>query len=130
MQFLRAVCQGWPRNFLFWTFVISWNQKWANKQIIIKENEILSIDFHAVGMAIARPLGFEIDFARNPISGSAAWFFVIIVKFIFTAIFEIKKHVKNSLTPKKFHFRSPIFINEYPDSVGVKSVRVVKINLM
>ena len=34
---------------------------------------------HAVGMAVARPLGFEINFVRNPISGSAAWFFIIIL---------------------------------------------------
>ena len=27
---------------------------------------------HAVGMAVARPYGSEIDFVRNPISGSAA----------------------------------------------------------
>ena len=52
-------------------------------------------------MAVVQPFGFEIDFARNPISGSAAWFFVIIVKFIFTAIFEIKVHVKKFFGPKK-----------------------------
>ena len=60
-------------------------------------------------MAVARLYGFEIDFVRNPISESAALFFVFILKFIFTAIFEIKIYEKNSLTPKKFHFRSPIF---------------------
>ena len=48
-------------------------------------------------MAVAQPLDFEIVFAINPISGSAASFFIIFVKFIFTAIFEIKNHVKNSL---------------------------------
>ena len=42
---------------------------------------------HAVGMAVAQPLDFEIDFARNPISGSAALLFFIILKFIYTAIF-------------------------------------------
>ena len=31
-----------------------------------------SFNSHAVGMAVAQPLDFEIDFARNPISGSAA----------------------------------------------------------
>ena len=45
------------------------------------------INSHAVGMAVARLLGAEIDFVRNPISGSAAWFYVIILKFIFTTIF-------------------------------------------
>ena len=44
---------------------------------------------------------------------SAAWFFVIILKFSFTSIFEIIIHEKNSLTPKKFHFRKPIFINQH-----------------
>ena len=42
-----------------------------------------------------QPYGSEIDFVRNPISGSAAWFFVIIREFIFTAIFEIKIHFRS-----------------------------------
>ena len=41
-------------------------------------------------MAVAQPLDFEIEFARNAISGSAAWFSVIILKFIFTAIFDLQ----------------------------------------
>ena len=53
------------------------------------------VNCHAVGMAIAQPLDFEIDFARNPLSGSAASFFVIL-KSLFRAIFEIKVLVKNS----------------------------------
>ena len=40
-------------------------------------------------MAVARPYGFEIDFVRNLISGSAACFLVIILKIIFTPIFNI-----------------------------------------
>ena len=40
-------------------------------------------------MAVARLYGFEIDFAKNPISGSASLFFVLILKFIFTPVFEI-----------------------------------------
>ena len=48
-------------------------------------------------MAVAQLLDFEIDFARNLISESAAWLFVIIVKFIFSAIFQIKNHVKKFL---------------------------------
>ena len=51
-------------------------------------------DSHACGMAVAPPYGFEIDFVRNPISGSAAWFFVIILKFISELIFEVKIHEK------------------------------------
>ena len=51
-------------------------------------------------MAVAQPYGFEIDFVRNPFSGSASWFFVIILKFLFTPIFEIIIHAKNSVAPK------------------------------
>ena len=64
-------------------------------------------------MVVARPLGFEIDFV-NPISGSPAWFVVIILKFILHSFLKSKfMKKKNSLTPKKFYFRSPIFINQY-----------------
>ena len=54
----------------------------------------INFDTHAVGMAVVRSYGFELDFVRNPISGSAAWFFVIILKLILTPIFEIKIHEK------------------------------------
>ena len=60
-------------------------------------------------MAVAQSLDFEIDFARNPISGSAVWFFVIIFKFISTAIFENKNHVKKFLGTKKISFSKPDF---------------------
>ena len=69
---------------------------WTNRSIVLGNEThkvkksgcpLLKSNFHAVGMAVAQPLGFEIDFVRNSISGSAAWFFVIILKFIFTAIF-------------------------------------------
>ena len=77
-------------------------------------------------MAVAQPIDFEIDIARNPISGSAAWFFVIILKFIFTAIFQIKKSCKKFLGTKKFQFQISIptakTISD-PDSVGVKPFR-------
>ena len=55
-------------------------------------------------MAVARPHGFDIDFVRNPIAGSPARFFVIILKFIFTPIFEIKIHEKNFLGTEKISF--------------------------
>ena len=55
---------------------------------------------NAVGMAVARLYGSKIDFTRNPISGSAARFFVNILKFIFTYIYEIKISKKKFLTPK------------------------------
>ena len=58
-----------------------------------------------------RPIGSKIDFTGDPIFESARWFFIFILKFIFTSIFEIKIHEKNSLTRKKFHFRTPIFIS-------------------
>ena len=57
---------------------------------------------HAGGMAGARPYRVGIAFLRNPISRSAAWFFVIIRKFMFTAIFEIEIPEKNSMAQKKF----------------------------
>ena len=43
-----------------------------------------------------------------PIFESAAWFFVIIVKFFFTFIFEIKIHEKKIMDTKKFHVRIQI----------------------
>ena len=86
----------------------------------------LYFNSQAGGMAVARPYGFEIDFVRNFISGSAAWFFLIILKFIFTPIFEIKIHEKNSLIPKKtFHYWWPIFI--YKDSLFSYKTQVVYI---
>ena len=60
-------------------------------------------------MAVARPLGFEIDFVTYLISESAACFFVIILKFIFTSVFEIKVHGKKFLDTKKISFSKPDF---------------------
>ena len=54
-------------------------------------------------MAVAQPLDFEIDFARNPISGSDVWFLVIILKFIFTSILKSEIMQKNSLAPKNLY---------------------------
>ena len=54
-------------------------------------------------------MDFQIDFARKPISGSAAYFFLIILKLIFTSIFEIKNHVKKLLGTKKISFSKPDF---------------------
>ena len=51
-------------------------------------------------MAVARPYSFEIDFEGNPFYRSASWFFVIILKFIFTTIFEIKIYEKKFLDTK------------------------------
>ena len=63
---------------------------------------------YAGGIAIARPYRFEIDFMRNPISGSASWFFVIVLKFLFTPIFEIKIYTKKFLDTKNFIFEFPL----------------------
>ena len=76
------------------------------------KKEIRYINSHAVGKAVARPYSFEIDFVRNLFSGSAWWFFVIILKFILHPFLKSKFMRKNTLTPKKFHFESPIFINQ------------------
>ena len=46
----------------------------------------------------------KIDFKGNPIFESAAWFFVIILKFIFKSIFEIKIHEKKLIDTKKISF--------------------------
>ena len=62
------------------------------------------INTHGVGMAAARPYGFRIDYVRNPISGSTVWFFLIILKSIFTIIFETKIHEKKFLDTKKNSF--------------------------
>ena len=66
--------------------------------------ENIENNLHAVGTAVVQPLGLKNDFLRNPFFGSAAWFFVIILKFILIANFEIKVHIKNSLAPKKMIF--------------------------
>ena len=68
---------------------------------MIWESKICS---QAGGMAVARPYGFEIDFVRNPISGSTSWCLVIILAFILTPIFEINIHAKKSVTQKKISF--------------------------
>ena len=56
----------------------------------------LSFNSHDVGIGVARPYGFELDFVRNLISWSAVWFFVVILRFTFTSIFEIEIYEKNS----------------------------------
>ena len=55
-------------------------------------------------MGIVSLIGSEIDFMGNPILESAAWFFVIILKFIFTSIFEIQIHEKIPSHQKNFIF--------------------------
>ena len=64
-------------------------------------------------MAVVQPYGFKIDFVRNPISGSAAGFFVMILKFILTPISEIKIHEKKFLTPKKYFSKADFHKSTY-----------------
>ena len=80
----------------------------ARNYIFEPKIQFWTYDSKAVGMAAPWPYSFKIDFVRNPISWSAAWFFVIILKFIFTAIFQIKIHEKKILDIKK-KSRSKIF---------------------
>ena len=67
------------------------------------------------------PIGSKIDFWGDHIFVSAARLFVIILKFIFTLIFEIIIHEKNSLTSKKFHFQRSIFIKYLLQGIFMKS---------
>ena len=55
------------------------------------------------------PIGSKIDFKGDPIFESTAWFFVIILKFISTSIFEIKIHEKKFLDTKKNSFSKADF---------------------
>ena len=70
------------------------------------------VNSHAGGMTVARPNGFEIDFVRKTISGSAAWFFVIILKFNFSSIFEIKIQERNPCHQKCACSTGPAFHRE------------------
>jgi len=71
-------------------------------QIVSKMMEMKGLfNFHAGGMAVVRPYGFEIDFVRNPFSWSAAEFYGIILKFISKPIFEIKIHAQKFLDTRK-----------------------------
>ena len=54
-------------------------------------------------------IGSKIDFKGDPILESAAWFFVIILKFSFTSTFEIKIHEKKLLDTEKISFSKADF---------------------
>ena len=73
------------------------------------DNSTTYLNSQAVGMALAQLLGFKIDFLRNLFSRSAEWFFVIILKFIFTPSFGSKVHVKKFLGIEKNSFSKPGF---------------------
>ena len=65
--------------------------------------EAIYFNSHAGGMAVARSNGFKIDFVRNLLSGSASWFHVIILKYIFKPSFWIKIQAKKSFHTEKFN---------------------------
>ena len=90
--------QNWNEHYIleiYWyhihSGVLNWKQR-SNKTwgFFYFYRKIFYPNSNACGMAVARPYGFESDSVRNPISGSAAWFFFMILKLIFTPIFEIK----------------------------------------
>ena len=67
-------------------------------------------------MGLLSPIGSEIDSLGYLILESVAGLYVIILKFIFTPIFEIKLHGKKFLGIKIISFSKP----DFPDSVGVE----------
>ena len=91
----------------------SYQKHEANEIKPIYSNEKYNVNSQAVGWDSWVPSALKSIFWGDLIFESVAWFFVITLKFFFTLIFEIKIHEKKSLTPKKFHFRGPIFINQH-----------------
>ena len=67
--------------------------------------EILNVNSQAVGMDSSVQSALKSILKGYPIFESAAWFFVIILKFIFTSIFEIKIpwHQKISFSKADFY---------------------------
>ena len=69
----------------------------------------LGVNSQAVGMDSWVHSALKSILRGNPIFESSAWFFVIILKFIFTSIFEIKIHEKKFLDTKKISFSKADF---------------------
>ena len=90
-------------------------QKFVHSIFVVWNNSVFYpiINSQAVGMDSWVQSALKSILRGDRIFESAAWFFFIILKFIFTAIFEIKIHGKKFLDTKKFHFRSPISINQH-----------------
>ena len=63
----------------------------------------------AVGRNLWIPLALKSIFWVDLIFESAPWFIHIILKFIFTPIFEVRIHENKFVDTKKNHFRRPIF---------------------
>ena len=60
----------------------------------ISKLDVIFLNFQAVGMDSWVLSALKSILREDPIFESAAWFFVINLKFIFTSIFEIKIHEK------------------------------------
>ena len=85
-----------------------WFRLYKNNRYLPTEPQINLEPFlnsHAIGMAVVRLYGLEIDFLRNPISESAAWFFVTILKLFLHSFLTQNLWKKNFLTPKNFIFK-------------------------
>ena len=90
----------------------------SKERLLLKSFSIIDFDYdlivikffnsHTVGKAVAQPLDFEIDFARNPISGSAALLFFIILKLNQKACRKFPWYQKNLISKSAFY--KPIHI--------------------
>ena len=96
-----------------WAILTSWGEHSAILCASRQIQNYIKLNSQAVGWNSWVPTALKSIFWGDLIFESAVWFFVIILKFIFTPIFKIIMHEKNSLTPKKFHFRRPFFINQH-----------------
>ena len=67
-------------------------------------NDMYLFNTQAVGMDSWVQSALKSILRGDSIFESAAWFFIIILKFIFTSIFEIKIHEKKILDTKKISF--------------------------
>ena len=86
-------------------------KEWVRKNGYILIVYLLSLLRYRI--ELVSPNSYEIDFATNPISYIAAYFFIINLKFIFTPFFKIKISEIIFLTRKLSYFRRPIFIKQH-----------------
>ena len=71
--------------------------------------KLLFVNSQAVGLDSWVQSALKSILRTDPILESAAWFFVIILKFIFTSIFEIKICEKKILDTEKISFSKAAF---------------------
>ena len=74
-----------------------------------KENGLIYFNSQAVGWDSWVSSALKSILWRGPIFDRAAWFFIIILKFIFTPIFWIQIHEKKFLDTKKISFSKADF---------------------